>query len=166
MSEVQHQLNRYYKAATTYKAAIERTGKLRPVGTDFSGKPISYHPSHLTEVYYNRVHHDFRGVTTTLYKDRIPFSALLAPIEYDIYEGSQEYLEPYLLSEEQKSLANEIEFASVPVAELPLSLREFHLHTQVQEINMSPVTYDIKCYKLLEWLFAYDDIASEIPTDY
>jgi len=81
MSEVQHQLNRYYKAATAYKKAIEITGKLREPFQPFDGKPISYHPSHLTEVLVRN------DSLNQFFTEQVPFSALLAPIEFDIHHS-------------------------------------------------------------------------------
>jgi hypothetical protein len=53
-----------------------------------------------------------------------------------------------------------------PVVQLPRSLREHDLQKKFLEINHSTEPYFTKCYKALDWLFSYDDIASEIPTDY
>jgi len=74
-SECNYQIARYYKAANKYKAAIESTGSLREPFTAFEGKPLSYHPSHLTEVT------EVDPGSNQVFKSKISFKHLIAPMD-------------------------------------------------------------------------------------
>jgi hypothetical protein len=53
-----------------------------------------------------------------------------------------------------------------PTVQLPRSLKDHDLAKRFMEINHSTKPYYDKCYEALDWLFSYDDIASEIPVDF
>lgn len=74
-SECNQQIARYYKAANRYKEAIESTGALREPFKPMSGKPLSYHPSHLTEVT------EVDPGTNQVFKSRLSFKHLIAPMD-------------------------------------------------------------------------------------
>lgn len=160
-SECNYQIARYYKAANKYKEAIESTGALREPMKPFEGKPLSYHPSHLTEVT------EVDPSSNQVFKSKISFKHLIAPIDWEVHdetkgaEGLSWFLRLNLnYSHLSKSVDRE------PVVQLPRSLREHDLGKSFMEINHSTDSYFTKCYRALDWLFSYDDIASEIPVDY
>jgi hypothetical protein len=159
-AECNYQIARYYKAATKYKEAIDKTGALREPFGPFD-KPLSYHPSHLTEVT------EVDPGSNQEFKSRISFKHLIAPMDWEVHDETKggESLSWFLrlnmnFSHLSKSVDRE------PVVQLPRSLREHDLQKKFMEINHSQKPYFTKCYEALDWLFSYDDIASEIPVDY
>jgi hypothetical protein len=82
MVEVQSLMNRYYDASEKFQQAAKECGSLRPKQAKFLGpKPISYHPPVLKDVL---VRDDSINSFVT---EELPFSALVAPIEFDLYEA-------------------------------------------------------------------------------
>jgi hypothetical protein len=160
-SECNFQIARYYKAAMKYKEAIESTGALRePLSSPF-GNPLSMHPSHLTEVT------EVDPGSNQEFRSRLSFKHLIAPMDWEVHDETKggESLSWFLrlnmnFSHLSKSVDRE------PVVQLPRSLREHDLQKKFMEINHSTKPYFEKCYEALDWLFSYDDIASEIPVDF
>lgn len=160
-AECNFQIARYYKAATKYKAAIESTGALREPFSPMSGKPLSYHPSHLTEVT------EVDPGSNQTFKSRLSFKHLIAPMDWEVHDETKggESLSWFLrLNMNYSHLSKSVD--REPVVQLPRSLREHDLQKGFMEINHSTEPYFTKCYRALDWLFSYDDIASEIPMDF
>jgi hypothetical protein len=161
-SECEHQISKYYKAATKYKEAIEVTGSLREPMAPFSGKPLSYHPSHLTETT------EVDPGSNQVFKSRLSFKHLIAPMDWKVHDETQggEKLSWFLrLNMNYSHLSKSVD--REPVIQLPRSLKDHDLAKGFMEINhATDISYYEKCVKALDWLFSYDDIASEIPMDY
>lgn len=160
-SECNFQIARYYKAAEKYSKAIESTGSLREPFSPMAGKPLSYHPSHLTEVT------EVDPGSNQTFKSRLSFKHLIAPMDWEVHDETKggESLSWFLrLNMNFSHLSKAVD--REPVVQLPRSLKDHDLAKGFMEINHSMDPMFIKCYKALDWLFSYDDIASEIPMDY
>lgn len=135
MVEVQRLMNLYYDASEKFQKSAKEAGALRDTAS-MAKKPISYHPSHLKEVL---VRDDTVNQFVT---ERMPFSALVAPIEFDLHKSEEGRGDSFLSLLGFSSDASEFnakygvsDGIDVPPVTLPKSLVEATLFEQVFAIN-------------------------------
>lgn len=126
---------------------LAKTGKLV--------RPISQHPPFLTEVL---VRDDSINQFVT---EPVPFSVLVAPIDYDLYESTgiadaTEFNRKYGV----------VDYVHTPVVKLPKAVRDHDLIQSLSDIRTTQMSEKDKTLKLLEWIFNFDNVASLIPSSY
>jgi hypothetical protein len=155
MVEVQILMNRYYDAAEKFRSAAKSAGALRP-GEDMRSKeiPISRHPPVLME---KLVRDDSINQFVT---EPVPFSALLAPTDYNLYGSKEDAGDSVLTTLFGNKIADATEFnerygvadvIDIPAVEMPRSLVEADLFEQVFAINDESLTnkkFSTKCEEL------------------
>jgi len=140
MIEVQILMNRYYDAAEKFRRAASSAGALRSDEEMPEGTPISRHPPYLTE---RLVRDDSINQFVT---EPVPFSALVAPTDYDPYESTgiadaSEFNRKYGVAD----------IVDVPAVQMPKSLIEAALFEQVFAINdesLADKKFVTKCEEL------------------
>lgn len=168
MIEVQRLMNLYYDASERFQKSAAEAGALRPKSSSMTGKPISFHPSHLKEVL---VRDDTVNQFVT---EQMPFSALTAPISFDLHKSEEGRGDSFLSLLGFSSDASAFnakygvaDVVDVPSVTLPKSLVEATLFEQVFAINSDDtMPLAVKCEKLVSWVFKFDELASEIPPNY
>jgi hypothetical protein len=160
MEEVQKLMNRYYDASEKFRKQADAAGRLRPDAEAMpKGTPISRHPPFMME---KLVRDDSINQFVT---EPVPFSSLIAPIEYDLYRSTgitdaSEFNRKYGVAD----------VVDTHVVEMPKSLIEADLFEMVFAINDETKTdkkFSTKCEELVDWMFNdFDRIAQDIPQDY
>lgn len=142
MEEVQLLMNRYYDASEKFRLQAKTAGALRPSESMLEkGIPISRHPPVLME---KLVRDDTINQFVT---EPVPFSALIAPIDYDLY-GSTGITDA---SEFNRKYGVTDEIPSYEI-EMPKSLIEADLFEMVFAINDESLTdkkFSTKCEELV-----------------
>jgi hypothetical protein len=155
MVEVQILMNRYYDAAEKFRRAASSAGALRPDEEMLiKGTPISRHPPFLTT---KLVRDDTVNQFVT---EPVPFSALLAPTDFNLYESKGDAGDSVLTTLFGSKIADATEFnerygvtdvIDVPTVEIPKSLINADLFEQVFAINdesLQGKKFSTKCEEL------------------
>jgi hypothetical protein len=171
MTKVEILMNRYYDAAEKYRKAINSAGSLRP-DEDMTGPkvPISRHPPYLME---KLVRDD---TVNQFVLEKVPFSALIAPVEYDLH-ASEEGRGDSILSllgfstdaSEFNAKYGVSDGIDVPVASMPESFINGDLANMLLTINDESLIdkkFSTKCEELTDFIFDFDKLAQDIPTNY
>lgn len=146
-----------YLSSTMLKESTPEMRKVR-IPLAKSGKlvrPISQHPPFLTEVL---VRDDAINQFVT---EPVPFSVLIAPIEYNLYESTG--IADATAFNRKYGVVDAVH---TPVIVPPQVVRDHVLIQSLSDIGASMKSEEEKSILLLQWLFDFDKIASLIPSSY